>query len=175
MEATVSYELKSALSPKAIRKLKPAQVDAAARAIAPYPGGFAGRGITICAGGFRYFTNAWVLIRMLRKLGCELPVQFWYYGEQEMDGKMRRMVEPYGVECVDARRKAEEVGCRISQGWPLKPLSILHSPFEEVLALDADNIPIRNPEYLFEEAAYRETGAIFWPDVSSADPDRCAR
>lgn len=170
MEPTISYELKSKLAARAIPTLTPAQVDAAAVAIAPYPGGFAGRGITVCAGGFRYFTNAWVLIRMLRKLGCELPVQFWYYGEGEMDGKMRKLVEPYGVECVDARRKAEEVGCRLSQGWPLKPFSILHSPFEEVLALDADNMPIRNPEYLFESAGYRETGAIFWPDVGRTAP-----
>ena len=34
-----------------------------------------------------------------------------------------------------------------------------------MLALDADNFPIRDPEYLFESGGYRETGAIFWPDV----------
>ena len=116
MEATVSYELKSKLAPHAIPKLTRAKVDAAARAILPYPGGFSGWGIMVCAGGFRYFTNAWVLICMVRKHGCQLPVQFWYYGEQEMDGRMRKLVEPYVLECVDARRVAKAVGCRMSQG-----------------------------------------------------------
>ena len=81
-------------------------------------------------------------------------------------------MKPYNVECVDGRKVAQAAGCRISQGWPLKPLSILHSPFEEVLALDADNIPIRDPAYLFESALYQETGAIFWPDVGRTEPGR---
>ena len=172
MEATTSYRLKSQLSAKAKPRVTRAMIDAAARAVRPYEGGFAGRGITVCAGGYLYFTNAWVLIRMLRKLGCRLPVQFWYYGEEEMDGRMRKLVEPYGVECVDARKVAAERGVKISAGWPLKPFSILHSPFEEVLALDADNFPIRDPEYLFEENAYLETGAIFWPDVGRTPPEK---
>ena len=152
--------------------MTPEDVDAAVAAIPPYPGGFKGRGITICAGGFTYFTNACVLIRMLRKLGCELPVQFWYYGDEEMDNRMRRLVQPFDVECVDGKKVAALAGRRIGQGWPLKPLSILYSPFEEVLALDADNISIRNPEYLFECDGYRATGAIFWPDVRRMEPGR---
>jgi alpha 1,2-mannosyltransferase len=46
----------------------------------------------------------------------------------------------------------------------LKPLSILYSKFKEVLFLDADNICIKDPSFLFETKPYIETGAIFWPD-----------
>lgn len=165
-------QLKSPLKPEEIPVLTPADVDAAATAIPPYPGGFKGRGITVCAGGFIYFTNAWILMRMLRMLGCKLPIQFWYDGEEELDSRMRKLVEPYGVECVDAREVARRMRRRISRGWPLKPLSILYSPFQEVLALDADNIPVRNPEYLFECDGYRETGAMFWPDQGRTGPTR---
>lgn len=168
----MSIQLKSPIASEAVRALTADDVDAAVVAIPPYPRGYAGRGITVCTGGVKYFTNAWVLIRMLRHFGCRLPVQFWYYGPEELDDHMQRLVEPYGVECVDAQRRAKEIGCKISQGWPLKPFSILHSPFEEVLSLDADNMPIRDPEYLFESDAYRETGAIFWPDLGRTGPDR---
>ena len=82
-----NQRLKSRFKPEEVPTLTPEDVDAAVATIPPYPGGFKGRGITICAGGFTYFTNAWVLIRMLRKLGCELPVQFWYYGDEEMDNR----------------------------------------------------------------------------------------
>jgi hypothetical protein len=30
--------------------------------------------------------------------------------------------------------------------------------------LDSDNIPTRDPTYLFETTEYKEKGAIFWPD-----------
>lgn len=45
---------------------------------------FSGRGIVICAGGHCHFTNAWVCLRMLRHLGCALPVQLWHF-EGEVD------------------------------------------------------------------------------------------
>ncbi|MDB6129978.1 MAG: hypothetical protein JWM04_1085, partial [Verrucomicrobiales bacterium] len=50
-------------------------------------------------------------------------------------------------------------------GWELKPYSIVHSGFQEVLFLDADNVPVRNPEFLFSANDYLRTGAIFWPDI----------
>jgi hypothetical protein len=41
----------------------------------------------------------------------------------------------------------------------------VHSSFREVLLLDADNVAVRDPEFLFDEPAYRATGAVFWPDL----------
>ena len=40
----------------------------------------------ICGGGLRYFPCAWVCINMLRHVGCRLPIEFWYQGNEEMDG-----------------------------------------------------------------------------------------
>ena len=34
----------------------------------------------------------------------------------------------------------------------------------QVLLLDADNQPLRNPEPLFDAEAFRSTGGLFWPD-----------
>ena len=36
--------------------------------------------------------------------------------------------------------------------------------FDEVLIMDADNVPLLNPEPLFESAQYRQKGSTFWPD-----------
>lgn len=133
------------------------------------PGGFKGRGIVICGGGARYFTNAWVGIHRLRALGCRLPIQLWYLGRAELDRPMRQLMAPLGVECVDALARRRQPPVRRLGGWPLKPYAILSSTFREVLLLDADNVPVRNPEYLFESAAYRKTGAIFWPDYGQLE------
>jgi ADP-heptose:LPS heptosyltransferase len=134
------------------------------RQLPAYPGGYHGRGIVICAGGAGYFTGAWVGINMLRYLGCQLPIQVWYLGESEMDAVMRSLLASLQVECVDALQVRRRKPVRRLGGWELKPYALLYSRFREVLLLDADNMPVRNPEYLFETAPYRKTGAIFWPD-----------
>jgi ADP-heptose:LPS heptosyltransferase len=133
-----------------------------------YPAGFRGRGIVICAGGVKYFTNAWVCIRMLRRVGCTLPIQIWHLGPDELDNSMRQLVAPFGVECVDAFAVRRKHPCRLLKGWELKPYAILHSPFREVLLLDADNVPVRNPEFLFNTTQFRQTGALFWPDIDAS-------
>lgn len=136
------------------------------RKIPAYPNRFKGRGIVICGGGIRYFTNAWVCINMLRHLKCSLPIQLWHLGPAEVDGRMKALLSPLGVDCVDANDVRKEFPiCRL-KGWELKPYALLHCSFREVLLLDADNVPVVNPEVLFDTASYLRTGAIFWPDYN---------
>lgn len=138
-----------------------------------YPAGrFSGRGIVICAGGMRYFTNAWVCANILRMHGCKLPIQFWHLGPGEIDDEMRELVRPLGVECVDGYAVRQQYPARRLNGWELKPYAMLHSRFEEVICLDADNVALRDPEFLFETEQYKNTGAIFWPDYGRLAPTR---
>ncbi|MFO1500612.1 MAG: glycosyltransferase family 9 protein [Verrucomicrobiota bacterium] len=92
---------------------------------------------------------AWVCVHMLREVGCQLPVQLWHEGAAEMDERMIRLMERLGVECVDASQFQSRHPRRMGGGWELKSYAILHSRFEEVLFLDADNVPVRDPTYLF--------------------------
>lgn len=39
-----------------------------------------------------------------------------------------------------------------------------HGLRRQVLLLDADNQPLRNPEPLFDAEPFRDTGGMFWPD-----------
>lgn len=141
------------------------------------PDELSGRGIVICGGGQRYFTCAWICIQMLRELGCTLPIELWYLGPKEMDARMRSLVEPLGVTCRDGRshRKNSQPKAKPRSplgGFELKPYAILHSQFREVLFIDADNVPVRNPQYLFELPEYLEYGAIFWPDYGRLSRSR---
>jgi hypothetical protein len=82
---------------------------------------------------------------------------------------MTALLAPHGVVCTDATEISRQFPVRRLGGWELKPYAILHSRFREVLLLDADNVPVRNPEYLFETPEYQKTGAIFWPDFAGFD------
>jgi hypothetical protein len=138
-----------------------------------YEDRFSGRGIVICGGGNVLFTNAYVCIRILKHLNCKLPVELWHL-DNEVDDRMRQIVSNIGASCINAseidRRNPKQ--CRILNGWELKPFSILHCSFEEVLLLDADNVPVVDPTYLFEGGEYMRTGAVFWPDYGRLEPSR---
>lgn len=134
----------------------------------PYPEDtFSGKGIVTCGGSEKYFVPAVIMIKMLRYLGCTLPVQIWYLGEEEMTQNMRDIAsELENVELVDACKIREEHPIRRLGGWECKVYAIMYSRFKEVLFIDSDNIPVRDPSYLFNTPLYKETGALFWPDLS---------
>ena len=111
------------------------------------------------------FTCAWVTIALLRRhLGCTLPIEVWHLGPQEMGPSMRGLLEELGAAAVDAHEVAKRQPVTCLGGWELKAYALLYSRFAEVLLLDADNLPVRDPAFLFECAEYRDSGALFWPD-----------
>jgi len=134
-----------------------------------YPeGDFEGKGIVICAGGIKYFTNAWIAITQIRFLGCRLPIEVWFK-DSELSSEVIANFEQLQVDCKNVS-DYEQTNLK---GYGLKPLAILLSKFEEVLYLDADNNCLYDPTDLFFSKEYNRNGAIFWPDywsTSSRNP-----
>jgi hypothetical protein len=125
-----------------------------------------GRGLVIVAGGARIFTNAFVLVHVLRHaLKSELPVELWYFGQAEISPAMATLLEPLGVRLVDANPVIAATGANVRDGWQLKSFALLHSGFAEALLLDADQVPVTDPAACFDWPEYVEAGAVFWPDI----------
>ena len=142
---------------RAVEELREASLETA---------GLRPRGIVIPAGGARMFTCAWVAVRMLRdQLGSKLPIEVWHIGPDEMSPAMSAMLAEYQVETIDACSFVEP-GTELG-GFELKSLVLLKCAFRHVILMDADNVPLIDPEVLLEDASYRETGAVFWPDLVS--------
>jgi len=120
---------------------------------------FSEKGIVFTAGGITYVTCAWVSISMLRKLGCNLPIEIWHNGN-EVSAAVMLKFKHLDVEFRDF----SELGEVTLHGYMLKPLAILGSRFAEILYLDVDNVCVKNPEYLFHSKEYLEFGSVFWPD-----------
>lgn len=132
---------------------------------------YSGRGIVICAGREQYVTCAWVCINVLRYLGCTLPIQVWHLDRYEVSNELAALLKPLGVECINAEVVRSARPSQVLGGWQLKPYSIIHCPFREVLSLDADNVPALDPTYLFDVNPYKELGSIFWPDYHRLSPE----
>ncbi len=127
---------------------------------------FAGQGIVICAGSPRIFTNAYVLIHVLRRhLGCRLPIEVWHFGSTELSPRMAHLLRELEAQPVDAGAAMRLQPPVLSNPWQLKPYAIKWSQFREVLYLDADQVPVRDPTEVFAWQQYQETGAVFWPDI----------
>jgi len=139
----------------------------------PYPGHrFDGRGIVICAGGARLLTCAWVLVNVLRStLGCRLPIELWHLGPEELGPIEESLFAELDVVTVDALEVRKQHPARTLGGWELKSFAIVNSRFREVILLDADNVPVVDPAFLFDSPEYAETGALFWPDVEHIAAD----
>jgi alpha 1,2-mannosyltransferase len=122
------------------------------------------RGIVTSAGGPLYFLNAYLNFRLLREKGCTLPFEWFYLGAEMRPAwiKAARTIpnlrlENLGGTCTDCAKG--------KGGWQSKIEAILGSRFDELLFLDADCFPIRDPEYLFDELLFKKYGAVLWPDV----------
>ena len=141
---------------------------------------FVGRGIVMPAGGIVYLTNAWLSLRMLRRTGCELPVEVWHIGSDEVTKEWCDLLATVGATCIDALavlREAPHIvdlfwptGHMDLRGWEIKPIAVLLSKFAHVLFLDADNHALRDPTFLFDPPPPPGYGyttqhtALFWPE-----------
>ena len=62
------------------------------------------------------------------------------------------------MSCVNAQEVRKIHPVRTLNGWELKPFALLNSPFQEVLLLDADNVPVVDPAFLFETLSSPKRG-----------------
>lgn len=158
----------------------------------PYPGPptFAGRGVVILGGGLTYTVPAWVALHMLRRAGCALPVEVWFPPAEAPTPGLAAALADLGATArilPSAQPPANgglgpsggrpagggPAGAGDLSGFTLKVAALVLSRFAEVLFLDSDNVPVSDPASLFESPAFKETGALLWPDywASTAAPD----
>ena len=120
-----------------------------------------GRGIVMLAGG-KYSDYASTGLGILRELGSTLPVEVWMKDEKEEKPGWCRELEREGMAC---RRMSDYMDVSFMEhGYQLKINSILLSSFEEVLFLDADNVPVKDPDGIFDSPSFIDTGAVLWKD-----------
>jgi hypothetical protein len=118
---------------------------------------FGGKGIVMVAGG-KYLTDALITIAMIREFGCKLRIQLWYAGEAELPESTIVLWEELGVETYDVldfTGSVELIESNVGfRPFQLKPMALLYSDLEEVLLIDADSTPTKDPSYLFEDERY---------------------
>ncbi|RLN31275.1 hypothetical protein BBJ28_00021129, partial [Nothophytophthora sp. Chile5] len=116
----------------------------------------------------KLLASAYATIRALREVvHCRLPIELWFRPQE-----MKHFPTAFAHLQLLATTGADGNGALTFQaidepgvtGFATKVYAVYNSFFERVLFLDADNVPVRDPGFLFESPEFEETGAVFWPD-----------
>ncbi|KAF2023125.1 nucleotide-diphospho-sugar transferase [Setomelanomma holmii] len=107
-----------------------------------------------------------VSLRMLRRTGCNLPVEVFIDDWSKYDTTTCDIVLPsLNARCVvlsNIYNKNTKV--KKPDHYQYKILSILFSTFQHVLFLDSDAFPSYDPSVLFTIPPYTTHGLVTWPD-----------
>ena len=113
------------------------------------------------AGG-RYSEYAATALGMLREVGSQLPVEVWMKDHTEQNVEWCAELEKEGMAC----RLLEDYMSMavLPRPYQWKIFTILFSSFKDIIFLDADDMPVKNPDFIFDAQIYRDKGAVLWPD-----------
>lgn len=120
------------------------------------------RGI-VTIGGDTFTGQVLVQLRMLRRFNDKLPVEVFLPepDEAEIKGHICHTLLPaLNARCVLLPKVP---GYKLSR-FAYKAFALLHSSFEDILFLDADNFPIVDPNSFFDSEPYLTNGLVMWPD-----------
>ncbi|ETO84028.1 hypothetical protein F444_02037 [Phytophthora nicotianae P1976] len=114
----------------------------------------------------KLIASAYATIRTLRDvLGCRLPIEIWFR-QDEIDRVPRSLIPLQQLAQNETVSKIifREINDSQAVRFAAKIFALYNSGFERILFLDADNVPVRDPAYLFKSPEFEKTGAVFWPD-----------
>ena len=131
------------------------------------------RGLVTTA-GTDYLPHVIISLRMLRKIGCQLPMEVFLSTQRDWEPYICNTVLP----SLNARCIVQSPHLRTTakneppSRYQSKIVSILSSTFSEVLFLDADCFPVTDPTKVFTTAPFTTTGLVTFPDywATTASP-----
>ena len=111
----------------------------------------------------KYETICLKNILAIRSFGCELPIILWEINKEITNPtreKMKQVKNVYFRNIADITPNYE-----LWKGFQRKAFILYHCKLDEVILCDADVVFYKNPEIVFTDANYLQTGAYFFKDL----------
>lgn len=128
-------------------------------------------GIVIPVGDRQIRFAAHLINSLFRVLGCELPIQIVYVGDNDLSKDNQAYLGDLAaaagrtVDFIDILTIFDDATLKLQQGgWAIKPFAALGSTFERVILVDADSVFLQKPEVLLAHSALRDSGALIFRD-----------
>ena len=120
-----------------------------------------GRALVTCVSS-HYFDIALTNLKGLRKVfGVGLPIYVCHADENDL--AVQHQLQLQNIEDIFTINLSEIYTLQLG-GWQLKPFAMLACGAAEVIWFDADLIFLENPEGLFDNQEYDETGVLLFHD-----------
>ena len=120
------------------------------------------------------FAGCWILLKELNRIiNNPIPILV-YYRADELSQQQIEFLESISSQ-VEVRQFQNPIRNYVdryghSKGWACKIWAVLESTdYEQVMWIDNDNLPIRDPTFLFSDPEYQTKGSLFWRDLMSTD------
>lgn len=124
-----------------------------------------GDGIVYLGGG-KYNQLVMLSLKLLRSHGSQLPVEVIIPKRDDFDIDFCNRVLPnLNANCKVMSDYLPEKTMSTIGGFQFKTVALLISSFENVLYLDADNLPIKNVDLLFTNKPFTDKHLVLWPDL----------
>ncbi len=113
-----------------------------------------------------------VSLKMLRRTGSILHVELFMESKKEYEKEICELVlPPMNATCLILSEILDAVPQRLEMSrYQLKALALAFSSFDNVLLLDADNLPVEQPEHLLNSELFLSKGFVSWPDYVRVHP-----
>lgn len=121
-----------------------------------------GDGIVYLGGG-KYNQLVLLLVLVLRTQGSRLPIEVIMPKRSDVDIDFCSAMEKFNGRCVVMEDLFPEFNNL--NGFQLKNAALLLASFKRILYLDADNIPMSNPDLLFVNEPFALLHMVMWPDL----------
>ena len=129
----------------------------------------------VSSAGSSYLPLFVTSLRMLRKTGSTLPVEVFVKDQGEYEKVICEKVLPsLNARCLvlsDILGSQTKGKVDIAH-YQIKTFAVLFSSFEDVIWMDSDCFPLKDPEQLLSSEPFSSTGLVTWPDfwALSASP-----
>jgi hypothetical protein len=131
------------------------------------------RGIVFAAGSLQVKQLLPVLDVLRNEIQLGLPVEIFYMGEPDFPADQREKFLSRNfsnVRLIDLWTIFDRRMFWNLDGYSAKILAVLGSSFAEVLFMDADVMPLQDPDALFADPGYQATGWLFFRDMEAHGP-----
>lgn len=136
------------------------------------------RGLVILAGNQDTVSRVGVILRALQKLGSKVAIEIHYFGDEMSEHDRMSLSSVWPRMFFNDLSGSHNIMTPKKDGlyinYQLKTAALVNSRFAEPLLLDSDNIPLIDPDTLYDSEVYREYGTVFWPDIARTWPQNPA-
>lgn len=122
----------------------------------------------VTVGGSKYSVISLTMLESLRETGSKLPIEVIIPpGDEGDDDYCNTVLPKLGAKCVYiSKMLPPEVTKDIEiKRYQNKIIGILLSSFKNVMYVDADCLPLKPLDGVFDAPAYEHNGLILWPDI----------